>query len=194
MNAAAAAEEFTPDPAELEIERQQEAEMLRLAHGGFSDMIDFEAAVRDGSAANFHKSNGFGNMMGPGSIPEHLRKDKKIEKEAEAESSASSSSSKKVRMPVTGDAGQVVLEARKTKMPETAKKAEPTEATEAESAPEPETTDDARTEPLSTPEPEPQAEVDPAKPIPEVAEVVEDAESPVEPTSGVESERHKDEL
>ena len=30
LNAAAAAEEFNPDPVELEIERQQEAEMLRL--------------------------------------------------------------------------------------------------------------------------------------------------------------------
>lgn len=197
LNAAAAAEDFTPDAAELEIEKQQEAEMLRLAHGGFSDMIDFEAAVRDGSAADFHKSNGPGGMMGPGSIPEHLRKDKQAEGRAEAESS-SSSSSKKSRMPMTGDAGQVVLKAqtKKSKMPETMKKAEPTEAAAAayaEAIPEPETIDDAQDEPLSTPEPEPEVEAE-SEPVVEIPEVVEDAESPVGSSAGVESERHKDEL
>ena len=100
-------------------------------------------------------------------------------------------------MPMTGDAGQVVLEAqtKKSKMPETAKKAEPTEAAAAEDAepiPEPETTGDAQDEPLSTPEPEPEVEVE--SEFVEIPEVVEDAESPVEPSAGVESERHKDEL
>lgn len=195
LNAAAAAEEFTPDPAELEIERQQEAEMLRLAHGGFSDMIDFEAAVRDGSAANFHKSSGYGGMMGPGSIPEHLRKDKKEGSEEESESSSSSSTSKKARMPMTGDAGQVVLEAKKSKMPETAK-AEATDVAEPELAQEPETTEDARTEPLSTPEPEPDfnAEMEPEEVIvEEEAPGVVEADSS-QPSVGVESERYKDEL
>ena len=76
-------------------------------------------------------------------------------------------------------------------------------ATEAEAAPDSENTDNIQTEPFATPEPEPEpqfeAEAGSAEPVsqvevPEVAEDAADAESPVEPSSGVESERHKDEL
>lgn len=64
LNEEAASEEFVPDPELLEIERKQEAEMLKLAHGGFADLVDFEAAIRDGSAKNFHGKQGYPGMMG----------------------------------------------------------------------------------------------------------------------------------
>lgn len=62
-NKEAAAEEYTPSDEELEIQRKQEAQRIALAHGGFSDLIDFEKAVLDGAGSNFHDTNGFG-MMG----------------------------------------------------------------------------------------------------------------------------------
>lgn len=119
LNAEAAAEEFVPDEKELEIERQQEAEMLKLAHGGFADMIDFEAAVRDGSAKNFHGANGYPGMMGgaPPVDQKYLHKHAGGSEGAADESSAqdqaptsASGQSKKIKMPVTGEAGQIVLE------------------------------------------------------------------------------------
>lgn len=129
VNEEASKEEFVPDPEELEIQKKQEAEMLKLAHGGFSDMIDFEEAVKDGSAKNFHKANGYPGMMG-GSVPEHYLKDKGEKKEeteagavkeevakevkSESASDAGSSSSElpktKARMPVTGDGGKIIAE------------------------------------------------------------------------------------
>ena len=63
-NQEAAQEEFVPDPAELEIERRQEEEKMRLAHGGFADMAEFEEAVKAGHGANFHAKNGYPGMMG----------------------------------------------------------------------------------------------------------------------------------
>lgn len=109
LNAAAAEEEFVPDPEELEIERQQEAEMLKLAHGGFSNMIDFEQAVKDGSAKNFHQQNGYPGMMG-GAMPhgagsantKEEEKEKKVMKDSEDDSG----------MPYTEKAGQVVMDAK----------------------------------------------------------------------------------
>ena len=110
LNAAAAKEEFVPDEKELEIERQQEAEMLKLAHGGYADIIDFEAAVKDGSAKNYHAQHGYPGMM-DGSVSEKYAKKPEEEKEPEPlSSSATATSSKKHRMPATGDGGQIVLE------------------------------------------------------------------------------------
>ncbi|KAJ7636158.1 thioredoxin-like protein [Mycena polygramma] len=61
INEEAKTEEFEPTEEELEIERKQEAQRMALLHGGFSDLIDFEQAILDGSAANFHDTNGFGS-------------------------------------------------------------------------------------------------------------------------------------
>ena len=127
-NEEAAKEEFVPDPVEVEIQKKQEAEMLKLAHGGFADMIDFEKAVKEGSAKNFHASNGYPGMMG-GSVPDEFLKnsgEKKEEADAakasesakevvqESSSSASSESSElpktKARMPVTGEGGKIIAE------------------------------------------------------------------------------------
>lgn len=132
LNEAAAKEEFIPDPEELEIELQQEAEMLKLAHGGFSDMIDFEQAVRDGSAKNFHQQNGFPGMMG--AAPPNVEEAKE---EAKAKI-MKDSKDKDTKMPVTEDAAQVVME-------------KPTDAAS--------TSESAATQtPVSEPEPEPESE------------------------------------
>ena len=66
------AEEFVIDDKELEIERQQEAQRIALMHGGFSSLIDFEKAIKDGAGANYHDSHGYAGVMG--GIPEELKK------------------------------------------------------------------------------------------------------------------------
>ncbi|PPQ65248.1 hypothetical protein CVT24_011403 [Panaeolus cyanescens] len=72
INEQAKQEEFVQDEKEAEIERQQEAQRIALLHGGFTDMIDFEKALKEGAGADFHDSHGYGGMMG--GIPEHLKK------------------------------------------------------------------------------------------------------------------------
>ncbi|KLO09566.1 hypothetical protein SCHPADRAFT_907668 [Schizopora paradoxa] len=151
-NEEAATEEFIPDPEVLEIERQQEAEMLALAHGGFSDMIDFEAALKDTAAKNFHAQNGYPGMMGaaPNVDQKYL---KKPAGEGQGESS-SSSKSKKIRMPMTGDGGEIVMDVTSTvkgakNQPQTpVPGAEQTEAAAAEEAPSPEPPVEAEAEPV----------------------------------------------
>jgi len=64
VNEEAAAEEFVLDETELEIERKQEAQRIALAHGGFAELIDFEKAVKEGGAADYHDSHGYPGMMG----------------------------------------------------------------------------------------------------------------------------------
>jgi protein disulfide-isomerase A6 len=63
-NDKANAEEFTPDEKELEIERKQEAQRIALAHGGFTDLIDFEKAIKEGHGADYHDIHGYPGMMG----------------------------------------------------------------------------------------------------------------------------------
>jgi len=65
------AEEFVMDEAELEIERKQEAQRIALLHGGFTSLIDFEKAIKEGGAG-YHDSHGYMGVMG--GIPEHLKK------------------------------------------------------------------------------------------------------------------------
>ena len=69
MNAEAASEEYEPTEEDEEIERQQEAQRMALAHGGFSSLIDFEQAIKDGAGADFHGKNGYPGMMGGGALP-----------------------------------------------------------------------------------------------------------------------------
>jgi len=68
------AEELVIDDKELEIEQKQEAQKIALMHGGFSSLIDFEEALKDGAGRDFHGSNGYSGVMG--GIPEHLKKKK----------------------------------------------------------------------------------------------------------------------
>ena len=47
-----------PTPEEEEIERKQEAQRIALLHGGFTDMIDFEDAIR--KHPDYHGAHGYG--------------------------------------------------------------------------------------------------------------------------------------
>jgi protein disulfide-isomerase A6 len=127
--AAKDSETFVQDETEAEIERQQEAEMLKLAHGGYAEFIDFEQAVKEGHGKDFHKVHGYAGAMGglPKKKPagEGAGADtadegagageEKKEAEAEAETETKKSSTKtkgKSKMPATNEAGQIVMEAR----------------------------------------------------------------------------------
>lgn len=99
VNEEAKQEEFVPDEAELEIERQQEAQRMALAHGGFSSLVDFEEAIKAGHGADYHAKQGYPGMMG-GGLPKG-----KEEKEAQEESA------KSPKMAKTGDEGQAAFEA-----------------------------------------------------------------------------------
>ena len=50
-------------PEEEEIERKQEAQRLALLHGGFSDMFDFEEAMKK-YGPDFHGPDGYGASLG----------------------------------------------------------------------------------------------------------------------------------
>jgi len=47
-----------PTPEEQEIERKQEVQRLALLHGGFSDIIDFENAIKE-HGTDFHGAHGY---------------------------------------------------------------------------------------------------------------------------------------
>jgi len=66
------AEELVIDDTDLEIEQKQEAQKIALMHGGFSSLIDFEEALKDGAGRDFHGTNGYSGIIG--GIPEHLKK------------------------------------------------------------------------------------------------------------------------
>ena len=134
LNRAAAAEEFVPDEKELEIERMQEAQRIALAHGGFTDLIDFEEALKNGAGADFHEKHGYPGMMG-GGMPKKAKEgaeketdEEKGEKKEEedilrkmlkASQEAERKEREQPKMAKTGDAGQVVLEAKETGHPRT---------------------------------------------------------------------------
>lgn len=127
-----------PDEKELEIERMQEAQRIALAHGGFTDLIDFEEALKNGAGADFHEKHGYPGMMG-GGMPKKAKEGAEKEEDEEKGSEkgekkeeedilrkmlkASQEAERKEReqpkMAKTGDAGQVVLEAKETGHPRT---------------------------------------------------------------------------
>jgi len=56
-------ETYEKTPEEEEIERKQEAQRLALLHGGFSDMFDFEEAMKK-YGPDFHGPDGYGASLG----------------------------------------------------------------------------------------------------------------------------------
>jgi protein disulfide-isomerase A6 len=56
-------ETYESTPEEEEIERKQEAQRLELLHGGFSNMIDFEEAIKK-HGSDFHGADGYGASLG----------------------------------------------------------------------------------------------------------------------------------
>ncbi|KAI0317228.1 hypothetical protein OF83DRAFT_1190790 [Amylostereum chailletii] len=125
LNEAAKEEEYELSPEEEEIERQQEAQRLALAHGGFTEMIDFEEAVKQ-YGTDFHDSHGYGGMMGD--MPKKKDKagakegteEKKAKKEEDPihrilkvqKEKAEKKAKEQGQMPATGDGAQVVMEAQ----------------------------------------------------------------------------------
>ncbi|KAJ7708692.1 thioredoxin-like protein, partial [Mycena rosella] len=61
INEEAKAEEYEPTEEEIAIQQKQEAQRIALLHGGYSDLIDFEQAVLNGGATNYHDTQGFGS-------------------------------------------------------------------------------------------------------------------------------------
>lgn len=141
-NAAARSEQFEPSPEEQEIEKAQEAQKIALAHGGFSDIIDFEEAIKK-HGTGFHDTHGFGGSLGDmRDMP--MKKDKSekdvddLEKtatdeaveealkggkgkeddpilkvlKAQKEKDAKKREAMKETTPKTGDAGQIVSDAK----------------------------------------------------------------------------------
>jgi len=138
VNEQAAAEEFVPDEAELEIERKQEAQRMALAHGGFAEFIDFEDALKKGHGADFHSTHGY-----PGAMDDLPKK--KVTEEAEVAGDAKESVGAEKEEPAVeaekvGD--QATFAGSPVEEPEPSAPAEPTssEAVEEkiESVPEPE--------------------------------------------------------
>ena len=126
VNKQAAEEEFVPDENELEIERKQEAQRMALAHGGFSDLIDFEEAIKNGAGADFHAQHGYPGMMG-GGMPKKAAEGEKgagegkpahdediIRNIMKASQEAERKEREQPKMAKTDDAGQVVFKAAET--------------------------------------------------------------------------------
>lgn len=118
LNKQAAEEEFVPDEELLEIERKQEAQKIALAHGGFTELIDFEEAIKNGAGADFHAKNGYPGMMG-GAPPKQSDAKAKEEEDPirrilKAQQEAEQKEREKPKMAKTGEAGQVVFSAEET--------------------------------------------------------------------------------
>ncbi|KAI0794232.1 hypothetical protein C8Q74DRAFT_1247535 [Fomes fomentarius] len=123
VNKEAAQEEFVPDEELLEIERKQEAQRMALAHGGYTNLIDFEEAIKNGAGADFHDKHGFPGMMG-GSPPkkapaaEQDKKEDPIQKILKAQQEAEKKEREKPKMAKTDD-GQVAFKVEETSHPKT---------------------------------------------------------------------------
>ncbi|KAI9447083.1 hypothetical protein BJY52DRAFT_1156639 [Lactarius psammicola] len=109
-------ETHEPTPEEEEIERKQEAQRIALLHGGFTDMIDFEEAIKK-HGPDFHGAHGYGASLGgalkkgqkvdPDEDPIHRAIRIQREKEEQRAKEALKHS-----MPKTDDAEQVVPDVR----------------------------------------------------------------------------------
>ena len=108
------------DEREREIERQQEEQRMKLAHGGYNDMIDFEAAMKAGinphgsghpgasaGGADAHADQGAKKEEDPiRRILKHQEEEAKKEQE-------------RPKMAQTGEGAQVVFDPAETGHPKT---------------------------------------------------------------------------
>ncbi|TFY70246.1 hypothetical protein EVG20_g2752 [Dentipellis fragilis] len=142
INEELAHEEYTLTPEEEEIERQQEAQRMALAHGGFSDMTDFEEAVKK-YGKDFHGKHGFAGMMGDipmkkkeGDAGAGAKEEDPIHKilKAQKEKAEKAAEASRQVTPKTDEGGQIVMEVPTDTMhPETGKPT-PTAAEETEAS------------------------------------------------------------
>ncbi|TCD67389.1 hypothetical protein EIP91_012424 [Steccherinum ochraceum] len=196
-NQEAATEEFVPSEEELEIERQQEAQRIALAHGGFTDLIDFEEAIKQ-YGTDFHGKHGF-----PGSMGDMPKKGQKAGDKAEdpmkkilkSQAAAASKAAQPEQMMKTGDAGQVVFdpatETGHVKTPAVKPRAEPTP--EADPASEAVPTTEAEGTPVEERAAEPTPEAEPVAVEAEASTEEETVAAKAAPTPEAE-EHSKDEL
>ncbi|THH11515.1 hypothetical protein EW146_g8015 [Bondarzewia mesenterica] len=114
-NEQAKAEDFEFSEEELEIQRKQEAQRMALAHGGFSDMIDFEEAIKK-HGPNFHDAHGYAGVMGD--IPKKdmggkaEKEENPIQKILKHQQEMEKKKAQKESTPKTGAGGQIVFEAK----------------------------------------------------------------------------------
>lgn len=112
-------ETYKPTPEEEEIELKQEAQRIALLHGGFTDMIDFEEAIKK-YGPDFHGAHGYGASKEEQKVdPEKVTQDRhereedpihraiRIQREKEDQKAKEAL---KDCTPKTDEAGQVVLE------------------------------------------------------------------------------------
>jgi protein disulfide-isomerase A6 len=112
-------ETYKPTPEQEEIELKQEAQRIALLHGGFTDMIDFEEAIKK-YGPDFHGAHGYGASKEEQKVdPEKVTQDRhereedpihraiRIQREKEDQKAKEAL---KDCTPKTDEAGQVVLE------------------------------------------------------------------------------------
>ncbi|KII86004.1 hypothetical protein PLICRDRAFT_144787 [Plicaturopsis crispa FD-325 SS-3] len=173
LNEAARAEEFVPDEKELEIEQKQEAQRIALAHGGFTNLIDFEAAVKSGKAADWHDVNGYPGMMGGAPPPKKADEKRADDGEAEKAPAAAETPSEESPKAKKEDPIHKMLKAAKEKakteaeavaQPKTPDARDAASQTSETPAVETEAASSAPSEPKATPaEPQTPEEPEPAK-------------------------------
>lgn len=113
VNEEAKQEEFVPDEKELEIQRRQEAQRIALAHGGFSDLVDFEKAILSGQNPHGPGHGGYPGMMGELPKKDDTKPEDPIHnvlKHQKQAAEAQGESSKVVKMAATGESKQAVFE------------------------------------------------------------------------------------
>ncbi|KAI0367610.1 hypothetical protein BV20DRAFT_970394 [Pilatotrama ljubarskyi] len=114
-------EEEVLDEREKEIERQQEEQRMKLAHGGYNDMIDFEEAMKAG--INPHASGGHGGAHGE--IPKKAAHEGKKEEEdpirriLKHQEEEAKKEAERPKMAQTGDGAQIVFDPAETSHPKT---------------------------------------------------------------------------
>ncbi|KAI0675581.1 thioredoxin-like protein [Trametes maxima] len=133
--------EETVDEREAEIERQQELQRMKLAHGGYNDMIDFEAALKAGINPHAPGGGGIGlpNMGGhPGAIPKKEQEGGAKEEDAirrilKHQEEEARKEAERPKMAQTGDGAQIVFDPAETghaKTPVAGESAAPTATSE----------------------------------------------------------------
>ncbi|KAI0296562.1 hypothetical protein B0F90DRAFT_1745521 [Multifurca ochricompacta] len=158
------AHELTPE--EEEIERKQEAQRLAILHGGYTDMIDFEKAVKK-YGKDFHGGHGYDASLsdtlkedktadsGKGSEDKHEREEDPIHKVIRLQQEEQKArDALKDSMPRTGDANQVVLETPTADTAHSATKATTSHAPPSTETPvsQPAASSESMTDPAPTPE------------------------------------------
>ncbi|OJT07687.1 Thioredoxin domain-containing protein C13F5.05, mitochondrial [Trametes pubescens] len=104
------------DEREKEIERQQEEQRMKLAHGGYNDMIDFEAALKAG--INPHAPGG-ANAEIPMKKPKAEKEEDPIHRILKHQEEEARKEAERPKMAQTGDGAQIVFDPAETGHPKT---------------------------------------------------------------------------